>query len=162
MSKRIQSNLHLLNLLCICNKKQRIALIETLNKDQLLAICECIDNVLGGNVHLDKSSYNKISSKRILLREIVKKKPTQRKKKQALLLVQVGGALPALLIPAISFSSIHHWKSDRMSVESILIPKPSATEHYVKSLDDQIKHILNNKSLPLDIKYQLYSQILNK
>ena len=103
MSKRIENNRHLLNLLCYCNKKQRIALIETLNKDQLLAICECIDNVLGGNVHLDKTSYNKIASKRALLREIVKKKPTQRKKKLGL--IQVGGALPALLIPAISLAA---------------------------------------------------------
>ena len=49
-----------------------------------------------------------------------------------------------------------------MSIESILIPKPSATEHYVRSLDDQVRQILKNKSLPTDIKYQLYSQILNK
>lgn len=103
MSKRIENNLHLLNLLCTCNQKQRIALIETLNRDQLLAVCECIDNVLGGNVRLDKSSYNKTVRKRKLLREIVNKHPTKRYKKQAL--VQVGGALPALLIPAISLAS---------------------------------------------------------
>ena len=103
MSKRIENNLHLLNLICNCNKKQRIALINTLNKEQLLAICECIDNVLKGNVHLDKASYDKIVRKRELLREIVKRKPTQIKKKKAL--VQVGGALPALLIPAISLAT---------------------------------------------------------
>lgn len=103
MSKRIQNNLHLLNLLCNCNKKQRIALIETLNKDQLLAICECIDNVLGGNVHLDKASFKKIARNRHKLRELVKKRPSQIKKKEAL--IQVGGALPALLIPAISLAS---------------------------------------------------------
>ena len=49
-----------------------------------------------------------------------------------------------------------------MSIESLLIPKTSAPEHYLRSLDDQIKHILNNKSLHSDIKYQLYSQVLNK
>ena len=103
MSKRITDNLHLLNLLCTCNNKQRLALIETLNKDQILAICECVDNVLGGNVELNKATFNEINKKRKLLREIVKKKPSQRKKKQAL--VQVGGALPALLIPAISLVS---------------------------------------------------------
>ena len=103
MSKRIENNLHLLNLLCYCNKKQRIALIETLNKDQLLAICECIDNVLGGNVQLDKSSYNQIARKRHQFREVVKKTPSQIKKKKAL--IQVGGALPALLIPAISLAA---------------------------------------------------------
>lgn len=103
MSKRITDNVHLLKLLCTCNNKQRLALIDTLNKDQILAICECVDNVLGGNVQLNKSTYNKINRKRNLLREIVKKKPTQKRKKQAL--VQVGGALPALLIPAISLAS---------------------------------------------------------
>lgn len=103
MSKRIESNSHLLNLLCTCNKRQRTAIIETLNKNQLLAICECVDNVLGGNVHLDKSSFNKIANKRKFLREIVKRKPSQKKKKQDL--IQVGGALPALLIPAISLAS---------------------------------------------------------
>ena len=68
MSKCIENNLHLLNLLCNCNKKQRIALINTLNKDQLLAICECVDNVLRGNVHLDKSLYNKILKNEVIQR----------------------------------------------------------------------------------------------
>ena len=49
-----------------------------------------------------------------------------------------------------------------MSIESLLIPKTNTPEHYLRSLDDQIKHILNNKSLHSDIKYQLYSQVLNK
>jgi len=103
MSKRIQNNQHLLNLLCTCNKKQRVALIQTLNKDQLFAICECIDNVLSGIVKLDKSTYKKIVGKRNFLREIIKKKPSQTKKKKDL--IQVGGALPALLIPAISLAT---------------------------------------------------------
>ena len=100
MSQRIKDNLHFLNLLCICNNKQRIALIHTLDKSQLLAICECIDNILLGYVRLDKSCYNKIVRKRNLLRELSKKTPSQVKKKRAL--IQIGGALPALLIPAIS------------------------------------------------------------
>lgn len=49
-----------------------------------------------------------------------------------------------------------------MSIESILIPKSSASQHYLRSLDTQIKNILNNKSLPSDVKYNLYSQVLNK
>jgi len=49
-----------------------------------------------------------------------------------------------------------------MSIESLLIPKSSAPEHYLRSLDTQIKNILNNKSLPPDVKYSLYSQVINK
>ena len=49
-----------------------------------------------------------------------------------------------------------------MSIESLLIPKSSAPHHYLSSLDSQIENILNNKSLPSDVKYNLYSQILNK
>ena len=49
-----------------------------------------------------------------------------------------------------------------MSIESLLIPKSSVPTHYLKSLDDQIKTILTNKSIPSDVKYQLYSQVINK
>ena len=49
-----------------------------------------------------------------------------------------------------------------MSIESILIPKNRAPEHYLRSLDAQIKNILNDKSLAPDVKYQLYSQVINK
>ena len=103
MSKRIADNVHLLHLLCTCNNRQRIALIETLNKEQLLAICECVANVIEGNVHVNKSTYSKIFRKREILRELIKRKPSQIKKKRAL--IQVGGALPALLIPAISLAT---------------------------------------------------------
>lgn len=49
-----------------------------------------------------------------------------------------------------------------MSIESLLIPKSSAPHHYLKSLDSQIENILNNKALPSDVKYNLYSQVINK
>lgn len=49
-----------------------------------------------------------------------------------------------------------------MSIESILIPKNRAPEQYLRSLDAQIKNILNDKSLAPDIKYHLYSQVINK
>lgn len=49
-----------------------------------------------------------------------------------------------------------------MSIESLLIPKSSAPMHYLRSLDEQIKHILNDKKLASDVKYHLYSQVLNK
>jgi len=103
MSKRINNNLHLLNLLCTCNKKQRIAIIETLNKDQLLAICECIENVFNGAVELDDKTFATIARKRHIFRKILNKSPAQKRKKQDL--VQTGGVLPALLIPAISLAA---------------------------------------------------------
>jgi len=49
-----------------------------------------------------------------------------------------------------------------MSVESILIPKANVPKQYLDSLDGQIKHILQNKNLPSDVKFNLYSQVLAK
>ena len=103
MSKRIKKHIHLLSLICECNRRQRNALIQTLSKDQLLAICECVDNVLNGNVKLDSKVLRSVRGKRNQFREIRKRSVPTRLKKEALL--QTGGALPALLIPAISIAS---------------------------------------------------------
>lgn len=93
----------MLSLLCRCRRNQRNAIIETLTKDQLLAICECVDNVLNGNVELDSKSLGTVRKKRDQFREIRKKSVPAKIKKEAL--KQSGGALPALLIPAISIAS---------------------------------------------------------
>ena len=103
MSKRIEKNIHMLSLLCECRRNQRNAIIKTLTKDQLVAICECVDNVLNGNVKLDSKSLGTVRKKRNQFREMRKKSVPTKIKKEAL--IQTRGALPALLIPAISIAS---------------------------------------------------------
>ena len=103
MSKRVQKNIHLLSLLCVCTKKQRNAILTTITKDQLIAICECVDNVLAGNVKLNQKDFDKIKKQKSLFREIRKKSVPPNVKKEYL--VQSGGALPALLIPAITLAT---------------------------------------------------------
>ena len=49
-----------------------------------------------------------------------------------------------------------------MSVESILIPKPTNPKGYINSLDRQIRRILDDKKLSVDSKYALYQQVLKK
>ncbi len=49
-----------------------------------------------------------------------------------------------------------------MSIESILVPKAQVPKRYLESLDGQIKQVLENKSIPNDVKFTLYNQILSK
>jgi len=62
-------------------------------------ICECVKNLLLGNVPLSATQKKRLSSKKKALREIVLKKTSLRKKKS---LIQRGGFLGALLGPIIS------------------------------------------------------------
>ena len=58
------------------------------------AICEGVYNILEGNIQLDSKSKQDLLKYKILLRKLVQKSSLKQKKK---LLLQSGGALPAIL-----------------------------------------------------------------
>ena len=72
------------------------------NADFVRCICECVKNLLKGNVPLSPAQKKKLSSKKKHLREVVLKKTSLRKK---LKLIQSGGFLGALLGPIVSVLS---------------------------------------------------------
>ncbi len=100
MSKRLHKHVELLKILKNSNPKQRKALLEAANNSLILCICECIHNLLRGNLRISSAKKQQLKKHTNILREIADRK-TKVDKKRALL-VQNGGFLPALLAPVLT------------------------------------------------------------
>lgn len=101
MSKCVIKHIHLLEALAKAKPLERKALLEKSNFGLIKSIVECIENVLDGNVKLDKSRMKKLKKYKNQLRKIYAsgRKWTSKKK----VIIQTGGGfLSALLVPVIS------------------------------------------------------------
>lgn len=101
MSKCVIKHIHLLDALAKARPAERKAMLRNSNFGLIKSIVECVENVLSGNVKLDKKRMVKLKKYKNQLRKIYTsgKKWTSKKK----VIVQSGGGfLPALLIPVIS------------------------------------------------------------
>lgn len=76
---------------CMCK-----AIIKAADRELLLCLCECAQNILNGNVTLSKSHLKKLQRYRTDVRNLAKKRTAKHTKKKIL---QKGGFLPALLAP---------------------------------------------------------------
>jgi hypothetical protein len=85
----IKSQFHYLRLLCHCKDKYRKALLENGDKDLIKAICECVFNVLNGNIKLPPKIKEKLvkSNLKSSLRKLIEKSPLKEKKE---ILIQKG------------------------------------------------------------------------
>lgn len=100
MSRCVISNLPFLDKLSKLPPKERKKMIETANLKLIQSIVECIENVLNGNVVLEKQTVSKLKKHKSILRKIKNagRKLAEKKK----VIIQSGGAfLPALLTPII-------------------------------------------------------------
>ena len=84
MSKRLEKNKHLLRFLleddaCILKKKQ---IFRTLTDNQLMVICEIIQNILQGVIDLPSNKLAFIRKHKQILRKIVSKTNSKREKKK--------------------------------------------------------------------------------
>ena len=96
LKKLYNENKDYLRLLSKLEKpSKRNQLIDIGNKDNINAICQCIRNVLKGNIHLKDHEINKLRKYKNTLFTLAKKNTSLIKKKQAL--KQRGGFLPFLL-----------------------------------------------------------------
>lgn len=102
MSKRIKKHLEILKILKKSKPNQRKALLEAADSSLIYCICECIDNILRGNVKLTAAKKRELAKYVGVLRKISDRK-TKLDKKRALL-VQNGGFLPALLAPVLTIA----------------------------------------------------------
>lgn len=102
MSKRIKKHLEILKILKKCSPKQRKALLQAADNSLIYCICECIDNVLRGNVKLSSAKKKELAKHVAVLRKIADRKTKVDNKRT--LLVQKGGFLPALLAPVIGIA----------------------------------------------------------
>ena len=99
MSQRIQNHIHHLEVLSRGKPKLQRALIQGADREFMLCLCECVDNVIKGNVPLSSSQIDKLKSKRHLLRKLCNRRLSLKKKKAALLQRGSGlGLLAGLLI----------------------------------------------------------------
>ena len=103
MSRRIKTHAVLLKTLAHCTPKQRKALLKTADKGLIDAICECIVNVLHGNIKLSPSHKRSLSKHKNHLRKLSDRRTSLRERKR--LLNQRGGfllpMLMRLVVPAV-------------------------------------------------------------
>lgn len=100
MSANLKKNFIVLKALTVLDKRQRIALLATSPNKLILALCELIDNVIHNKVKLNEKDRKRLQRYRSILREIADRKVSIKKKRQHL--VQTGGAILPLLIPAVA------------------------------------------------------------
>lgn len=96
---RVKRNYQYLKILSSCNKKMRNSIINGGTKDLIDTLCECILNLLNGNLNLDLKDKNNLSKYKLPLRKLLKRISLKEKKK---ILVQKGGFLEILLPSIVS------------------------------------------------------------
>ena len=100
MTKRVLKNIDYLKLLQCSSKSDRIRLLTGAKSDQINAICDCIKNILLGNIEITPSQKKKLQPKKNLLRRLADKK-TKSKERKKLLIQQGGSAFLPLLVSAV-------------------------------------------------------------
>lgn len=97
----MQKNHNWLKALHCCGKSEQKQLLRVAKPEAINAICDCVQNILRGNVDVTKKQLIQLKRKKSILRELVnrKNKVPQRKK----ILVQHGGGfLNSVLGPVLS------------------------------------------------------------
>ena len=75
-------------------KQKRNRIIDEAGKDLIQCICDCVLNVLNGNIELKYEEKKRLERHKDCLRELVKKKTSDKKRKH---LIQEGGFLEAII-----------------------------------------------------------------
>ena len=78
---KVKRNVDFLKTLCQCKPKLRDTLISNAGKEQVITLCECILNVLNGNVHIDDALVKKLKKYKKQFRLLSGKHSTSKKRK---------------------------------------------------------------------------------
>lgn len=97
--EKIKKNIDYLNILSCCNTKMRKSVIANGSKELIDSICECVLNLLVGNVKFQDDLKKKLYKHKKPLRKLLQKVSLKDKKK---ILIQNGGFLLILLPSFIS------------------------------------------------------------
>ena len=90
----------LLRALCHCKPKIRNAILKNCENDLVHIICDCVYNVVKGNVPgLTQEKVNKLARHKRSLIKLTKKVPIKEKRK---ILVQKGGGFLLFLLPLVA------------------------------------------------------------
>jgi hypothetical protein len=90
----IESELEVLKLISKCKDKYRSAILKNADKKLINAICECVFNMLKGNLKVDENTKANLYKYKNILRKLVQKSSLKTKRK---ILQQKGGFLQVLL-----------------------------------------------------------------
>ena len=95
----VQRRKHFVSLLCsVKGPKKRNCLIDLAEPEDVHAVCDCIFNIIRGNIQISKTNVQKLKRHKDALRLIVQPKLSLKRRREAL--KQKGGFWP-LLIPLI-------------------------------------------------------------
>ncbi len=111
--ENIKNQKDILTALASCKLCMRKVIIEKADKKLIQVICECVLNMLSGNLDINTTDLNKLRKYKHIFRKLIQKSNLKTKKK---ILVQHGGFLQYLLPAVITGIS---------SIVSSLISKPS-------------------------------------
>lgn len=98
---RLKRNIDYLSVLNKAKKSQRDGIIRQADKDLILCLCECAQNVLEGIVPLTDTNFKKLKRHQSKLRTLAAHPANIKHKKEIL---QQGGFLPLLLAPILSIA----------------------------------------------------------
>ncbi len=102
-AQRLKKHFDLLKVLKNSKPNQRKALLQAVEEPVIICICECVKNILYGNVKLNGSRKKTLAKHANLMRKLIDRKTKTAQKRR--LLIQSGGFLPALLAPIIGIAS---------------------------------------------------------
>lgn len=100
VASRLRRNLEHLRHLKNAKKQKRASLLKSAQKDLILCICDCANNILRGNVQLRSKDKKALKRHKRALRALAERRKGIETKRK--LLVQKGGFLPFLLAPILS------------------------------------------------------------
>ena len=90
----------LLKVLSHCKPKIRNAILKNCENDLIHIICDCVYNVVKGNVPgFTQEKVNKLARHKTSLIKLSKKVPIKEKRK---ILIQKGGGFPPFLLPLVA------------------------------------------------------------
>ena len=95
--EKLKRNLDILKVLSKCKKSLRTGIIQGGDRDLIITLCECVLNLLNGNINISQQEHSKLKKYKNSLRKLLEKKNLKEKKK---ILIQKGGFLE-ILLPAI-------------------------------------------------------------
>ena len=98
MSKLLEDNVKLLQLLYKCKSPSVKKYILEKDNELIDCLCDCAHNILQGNIPLSLTEESKLRKHKQKLRDLVTKISKKKKKK----ILQTGGFLPALLAPVVA------------------------------------------------------------
>ena len=100
MSDRMKRNIDALRVLSKASPRLRKAILVNADSDLLFALCEIALNVINGTVRLTPGNKKALKKHQRTIRTLLSRRSSINKKRK--ILVQRGGFLSTLLVPAIT------------------------------------------------------------